>query len=129
MSVSAADFHEFARRVLKVASSEIDHRCAVSRLYYAAYHASRGRLEQPGSPISPVRGHSEFCNQLMREQDRSELRRLGVALNLLRQQRNAADYALQREFGASESSTAIGAYGNAIRLLELALPLGPVFRG
>lgn len=120
MSVNAEDFHTFARRTWDGARAEIDHRNAVSRLYYAAYHACTDGLRAKGHNLRPEIGHYEFCQDLLSRPVGSVLRNLGLALDNLRQRRNAADYAIRIDFPPSATNSAFGAYGNVMRLLKLA---------
>lgn len=117
MAVTAADFYQFARRIADTATAEIDHRNAISRVYYAGYHAAMAVVARAGTPFTPEKGHSEFCAQLLAQPKGSPLRSLGFALNYLRQSRNAADYGLNRHFGANDTATAFGGYSNVMRLL------------
>ncbi len=100
MSVTSLDFLEFAKRLSKVATTEIDYRNVVSRLYYAAYHESVTWLHRASSPIAVTAdiGHKQFCDLLLHHPVGSTARQLGVALNNLRQRRNSADYGLNAEF-------------------------------
>lgn len=118
MSVSAGDFHEFAQRIAKGATREIDLRNAVSRIYYAAYHECVARLASQGGNIDLRAGHAEFSAQLRSQPADSPLRRLGVALDHLRHRRNIADYGLNRDFAAGEVNTAFGAYNNIKQFLK-----------
>lgn len=118
MTVTAADFHAAALRLFQNATLEIDHRNAISRLYYAAYHACLLLVSDRVPGFRPHPGHSQFCNQLMSEPAGSPMRRLGIALNHLRQQRNAADYTLNRDFNPTDTRTAFGAYDNVVRAPE-----------
>lgn len=61
-------------------------------------------------------GHFDFCNYLLKQERGTPRRALGTALNHLRQQRNAADYTLQRDFGA---------YDNGMRFLASGLTEAP----
>ena len=123
MSVTALDFYTFAKRIADSAAGEIDHRNAISRVYYAAYHECPSRLSKLDASFRAEQGHSEFCGQLMRSPARDPKRALGVALNFLRQHRNVADYALQgRSFNATDTKTAFGAYDNVIKLLASVAP-------
>lgn len=122
MSVTPADFYQFAQKIAGAAQFEIDHRNAISRTYYAAYHTCLLRVLQKAEALKPESGHSEFCRQLMSQPQGSALRRVGIALNFLRQHRNGADYALEREFVVSDTNTAFGAYRNVITALDSALP-------
>lgn len=125
MTVAAGDFYEFAQRIWKSASCEIDHRNAISRVYYAGYHRCMARLTDQGRGFTPETGHFAFCSQLLAHPAGSPLRALGVALNHLRHQRNAADYVLNRDFRPGDTQTAFGAYGNVVRLLEAINPANP----
>lgn len=125
MSVTPGDFHQFAQRIAAAATCEIDHRNAISRTYYAAYHAGALRFGEPSARehgINVQVGHVEFCNQLTQKSMGSPLRQLGVALNHLRQRRNAADYILGRDFTQHDVRIEFGAYGNVLKLLDQVLP-------
>jgi hypothetical protein len=121
MSVTAADFHEFAVRIAE-AGKEIDFRNAISRTYYAAFHACLPRFASGSDGVDPRIGHAAFTGWLQNHAASTPIRRLGVHLNLLRQQRNAADYTLRRDFKRFDVETAFGVYGNVMRLLEQAAP-------
>lgn len=121
MSVTAADFQAFAVRIAD-AGNEIDFRNAISRSYYAAFHACLPKFVSGDGGLDQRIGHTAFTAWLQGHAAGTPTRRLGVALNFLRQQRAAADYTLNRDFKHSDVETVFGAYGNVMHLLEQAAP-------
>jgi len=117
LSITAADFYDSAKRMAASAVAEIDQRNAISRAYYGAFHHCLFHLA-PGGEVRADIGHSDFCRHLLSHPAGSARRKLGMALNHLRQQRNAADYTLNRDFVATDVTTAFGAYDNVIRFLR-----------
>ena len=101
MSVNAADIYHLAAQLSKGAT-EAELRSAVSRAYYAAYHACLAwhkNLPSPGSNSGPAGGvHQELCNRLKNPAPEvspdlmKSSRRLSVMLSVLRSQRGLADY-------------------------------------
>lgn len=67
MPVCSQDIFESAQRVSAIGSHEADYRCAISRLYYAGYHACNdfhNNLTTPGVSKQDVGVHENLVNQL-----------------------------------------------------------------
>ncbi|HEY8506037.1 MAG TPA: HEPN domain-containing protein [Gemmataceae bacterium] len=91
------DFLALASR-LAAGSAEAEWRTAVSRAYYAAFHAARRLLSELGFRVPRAdRAHSYL---FLRLQNCGEpaVQQAGIALTHLRQTRNHADYDLHRSF-------------------------------
>jgi hypothetical protein len=117
LSVTPVDFFASAQRLATGSTFEMDRRNAISRVYYAAFHDCLLKLA-PSGEVAPDIGHFDFCQHLLSQPPSSPRRKLGIALNHLRQQRNAADYTLNRDFAQTDVVTAFGAYDNVIRFLK-----------
>ena len=122
MSVTAADFYSFAVRIAEAGSTEIEFRNAASRTYYAAFHSCLPRFSDEKDGVDPRIRHADFCQWLKGHAASSPRRQLGFALDYLRQQRNVADYAIDRPFRKADTHTVFSAYGNVLKFLELAAP-------
>jgi uncharacterized protein (UPF0332 family) len=59
MTVRAEDFREVARLLMRQESSEACERSAISRAYYAAFHAARAYCESTGTAIPRHNPHVE----------------------------------------------------------------------
>src|SRR5437879_2622057 len=92
--MNGRDFLSIAR-ILASMSEESAWRSAVSRAYYAAFHAVRDFLESLGFALPPdEKAHAYLWLRLQNCGD-SALENAGKTLNFLRRHRTQADYNLQ----------------------------------
>lgn len=104
MSSSFIDFLNFAKSLTD--NTEINHRNASSRAYYAAYHKC---IESFGKVYDPtVKGgaHEQMIKYLLKGRDKSEIS-IGHQMNHIKSQRVLADYELTADFSKQESESAI----------------------
>lgn len=115
MSIDHHDLLGLARELCD-GSTEAHWRSAVSRAYYGAYHACdqwHGRLPAPGSDIGPKGGvHQTLINRLrnpapeVKGAERALSKTLATVLEVLRVQRNCADYDLSEHVDATAARNA-----------------------
>lgn len=119
MSIEPRHFHEVAT-LLADGSDEAAWRSAVSRAYYAAYHACdawHDRLPLPGSVVGEGGSHQQLCSRLKNPAPGTEAeaarrsRLLGQQLNALRARRKLADYLLQDSIDQHEAKTMCATVG------------------
>lgn len=106
MSVSELDLIELARALHEHAEQEVDHRAAISRAYYAAYHRCEdfhSQLPYPGkeSRDSKAGVHDRLIHRLSNPTVTNEALSmhscaLGQKLQTLKKRRYEADYLLRR---------------------------------
>lgn len=107
MSVSTDDFLEQAFRLLEGAN-EIDHRSAISRGYYAAYHRAletAARLCLPGTHRNEAGVHEKLI--LRFEAQGKGLKKIARRLRDNKRARAAADYDIRDILPASEAALAV----------------------
>ena len=103
MSVSTDDFLEQAFRLMEGAN-EIDHRSAISRGYYAAYHSAletAARLCLPSTQRSDVGVHEKLI--LRFESQGKGLKKIARRLRDNKRARAAADYDIRDILPISEA--------------------------
>jgi uncharacterized protein (UPF0332 family) len=102
MSVEKEDFLEFAKNLSE--DSEINLRNAVSRTYYAAYHACSEIYRPNGVQNGGV--HKHLVDSLKKSPD-SHDRKIGFILDQLRLLRISADYFLAETLSIEDKKLAI----------------------
>ncbi|MFP4146597.1 MAG: hypothetical protein ACLFSI_02660 [Halorhodospira sp.] len=110
MPVSPNDLEAFARSLAESEPGEAGQRCAVSRLYYSAYHRAlplRDHLEPPsrapkGLHDALIRRLTEAHHPDISKGTRKKIRAVGYALKRMKRDRVTADYFLDEEVGAAE---------------------------
>jgi hypothetical protein len=95
-------------------------RLAVSRAYYAAFHVARELQDDLGFAVP--RGERAHGHLWLRPSNcgDSPMATTGAALNTLRQDRNAADYDLQRPLSQANATRSVRAAEQTILLLGAA---------
>ena len=103
MSTAPLDLLNNAKLIRANQADEAAHRAAISRAYYAAYHAARGfhiSLPSPGRLIRANGRHEQLVEQLQNptiattDARHIKSRRIGFILRDLLRQRITADYFL-----------------------------------
>jgi hypothetical protein len=111
MSVSPHDICQVADELSK-GTNEAAWRSALSRAYYAAYHACdhwHSQMPVPGSVGGEGGSHQKLCNQLRYSAPGSpdvaarKSRTLGAQLDALRVRRKVADYQLEQQVDQAEA--------------------------
>ena len=93
--MNGRDFLSLARRLV-LESTEAAWRSAVSRAYYAAFHVARELLEDFHFRVPrPEQAHKSLAYRLSNCGD-PQIQQAGSDLDVLRDLRNQADYALRR---------------------------------
>lgn len=117
MSVSEFDLIDLARALHKHAEEEVDHRAAIGRAYYAAYHRCEdfhSQLPYPGK--EPRDGKAGVHDRLIHRLSNPTVtdaalsahsRALGHKLQTLKKRRYEADYLLRRTISSKVAELAI----------------------
>lgn len=84
------DYLDLAERLATDHATEADLRSAISRAYYAAYHAAAGFVRTRGL-LTTTHTHEKVWRTLTNDPD-PYLARIGIRGNQLRQARTKADY-------------------------------------
>lgn len=116
MSIQASDLL-VCSQALCSAGTEAEHRAAISRGYYGAYHATRGWYAaklQPGHNAGPTGGmHQKFVNELKNPASaqadnlKTLSRTVGAMLDVIRLSRTRADYSLEEDVKQADASNAL----------------------
>ncbi|NYT61267.1 hypothetical protein H0A66_02850 [Alcaligenaceae bacterium] len=116
MSISERDLIDLAKASYEYAQDEVDHRSAISRAYYAAYHRCldfHSRLPYGGKEPRGGGGvHDKLIHRLKNPTITNEALsaqscELGHKLQTLKMRRNVADYRLERTVRPEESELTI----------------------
>lgn len=113
MAVTPGDLLGLAD-VLSRELTEVAWRASISRSYYAAHHAARGKLEDRYGDLGAVNAHHRVC-KAYRDATRTHLQRLGEQLRRLQLMREDADYVLAGDFPTQHDAE--DAHERAARLL------------
>jgi uncharacterized protein (UPF0332 family) len=123
--MNARDFLNVAYELLE-GNHEAHWRTAVSRAYYAAFHAARDLLVQCGFTVPrEERAHTHLRMRLMNS-GHPDVAQAGTWLNDLRSDRNYADYDFEGALKHADAVEAVQAADDAIQLLEEAAALPTV---
>ncbi|MCC6418055.1 MAG: HEPN domain-containing protein [Gemmataceae bacterium] len=95
---------------------EAEWRSAVSRGYYAAFHAARALLRQCGFEVPQGEQVHGYLWLRLSNSGHPDVQKAGTDLKLLRQERNWADYDLDRE---RTHATAVGYVEHAEAIFDL----------
>ena len=113
------DFLTLARRLAREAT-EADWRTAIGRAYFAAFHVARNLLEGMGFDVPHAdRAHGHLWLRLSNCGD-AQIQSAGGRLNVLRSDRNRADYDLWRFIRQNEADKCIDLAELIILALDLA---------
>jgi uncharacterized protein (UPF0332 family) len=115
--MNVKDFLAVADELLD-GSTEASWRSAVSRAYYAAFHAARDLLRRCGFSIPRADQAHAYPWLRLANCGRIDVQSAGAELHELRQARNWADYDLDRPFGHLHAANQVGAATDLIRLLD-----------
>jgi len=101
---------------------EIDYRNAVSRAYYAAYHACKTLAGPPPRRSNRSTGAHDWLVSELKEWPRSDetflqFRQIGTLLEIAKDQRRDADYRLDQEFSAVQYEEAVKHVRNILQRL------------
>lgn len=116
MSVSECDLIDLARASYEHAQDEVDHRSAISRAYYAAYHRCvdfHSRLPYGGKEPRGGGGiHEKLIYRLMNptvadKHLSNQSRELGHKLQTLKMRRVIADYRLGKTVRAKDAELSV----------------------
>ena len=90
------EFYRFGLRLAGSASTEVERRTVVNRLYYGLHHEAYGRYfrENPNDPPLPPNGRHTALIQRFRGKPGSVERDIARMLDHVRQMRNVCDYEL-----------------------------------
>lgn len=91
-----------------IAKSETDHRVVCCRAYYAAYHACRNILNVSPVPKDKLQGgiHKRYVAALKSNSDK-KIQSIGRKLDIVRVERQRADYELHDNFSRGNMTQAI----------------------
>jgi uncharacterized protein (UPF0332 family) len=117
--ITGRDFLDLARR-LAAGSTEADWRTAISRAYYAAFHAARQLMQDLGFTVP--RGDQAHRHLWLRLSNCGDatVRSAGANLDALRRERNRADYDLALSVRQPEALKLILSAEQIIRALDAA---------
>lgn len=134
MAISSADLYQFAKQMAVDSSGETQLRAAISRAYYAAFHAAEPFAEMlPRSAVCPASvyrvTHAELIERLREwkvDGINSDLSQFAASKSQLwrtveaaRDLRIKADYRLSSAITLAEAQTAIARVGLVLRHMEL----------
>ncbi len=123
--MKARDFLNVAYELLE-GNHESHWRSAVSRAYYAAFHAARDLLVQCGFTVpQEERAHAYLRMRLMNS-GHPDVVQAGKWLDDLRKVRNRADYDLDHDFEHADAVNRVQQAADTLRLLEEAAALPTV---
>lgn len=119
MSVAPQELLESAKLIHSQITNEAGHRAAISRAYYASFHAARGfhaALPSPGSVDVANGAHEQLAEQLQNptvpttDSRHLSSRRIGVILKDFLRRRIVADYRVAQVVPdtAADEALAIG---------------------
>jgi uncharacterized protein (UPF0332 family) len=113
------DFLTLAQ-TLALATAEAAWRTAVSRAYYASFHVARHLLQALGFTVPHAdRAHAYLWLRLQNCGD-PQVEAAAADLNVLRRDRNSADYDLRRPMRQAVARTQVQAAERIIQVLEAA---------
>ena len=95
-------------------------RSAVSRGYYAAFHAARELLHDLGFAVPRAERAHAYLWLRLSNCGAPPVKKSGAALNTLRQDRNGADYELQRPLSQANALRSVRVAEQIILLLDAA---------
>lgn len=123
MAVIPQTLLEAAQTLLK-GGTEVDHRNATSRAYYAAYHACKPIGKSLGLQEDTTQSvHRELIEVLKQSRDRGH-RSLAYMLDESRRLRNQADYAIEMDFRKDDAATALRQCASILEKASTLLPAG-----
>lgn len=112
--------HEFLKlaQELQSAPTEVRWRTAVSRAYYASFHAARRLLRGWGFQIGTAdQAHAGIARRLAASKH-ADLEKASHELSELRSKRNVADYDLDRAFLQDLAVKCVSAAGLVLNILD-----------
>ncbi|TKU47851.1 hypothetical protein FDW94_07185 [Citrobacter sp. wls757] len=133
MSIEFCEFIKVAKRNISDDQGEIGVRTAVSRGYYAMYHACLN-LSGPVPRSHPLNGtfkggtHSRLaqymteCSKLISSTNEMEVRKLGVKLKMYHKYRCDADYELSKNINEKYAEIVIAEAENIAESVRLVSP-------
>lgn len=128
MSVRPRDLLDSARRILEAQASESDCRAAISRGYYAAYHAARNfhnSLPSPGRLQYANGLHEQLCERLTLPTIPStnnrhlQSRRIGTILTDALRDRVLADYRIEETVTPNDAQRTLEKSDKILKLLNI----------
>jgi uncharacterized protein (UPF0332 family) len=123
--MNGRDFLRVAR-ALAAAGGEAEHRSAVSRAYYAAFHAARDLMSQLRFSVPRADRAHEYLYRRLNNCGVRSVVAAGRDLHLLRGQRNHADYDVGLVVPAKAATDSLADAGAIIRTLDALSPLDRV---
>ncbi len=123
--MKARQFLEVAAELLEGAH-EGHWRSAVSRAYYATFHASRDLLVQCRFTVPETERAHAYLRMRLMNSGHPDVVQAGKRLDDLRKTRNRADYDLHHDFDHTDAVDSFQRAEDAVRLLEEALALPTV---
>lgn len=128
MSVRPRELLDSARRIYEAQTSESDCRAAISRAYYAAYHAARvfhASLPTPGRLQYANGLHEQLCEKLtlptIPSTDSRNLlsRKIGTILTDALRGRVLADYRIEEPVSPEDAKRILEKCNQILKLLNL----------
>jgi len=104
--IEPSEFLTVARKLSAPGTGEAEHRTAISRAYYAAYHeAAQKYAIRKNLPLSDslFENHQKFIHELRSQKTSSVARTIGNQLQSLKKDRVLADYKLKASVTASSA--------------------------
>jgi uncharacterized protein (UPF0332 family) len=115
--MNARDFLQTAWSLLEE-DQEAAWRSAVSRAYYAAFHVARQLLMGQGFRVPRADQAHAYLWFRLSNGGQVDVQNAGIQLGFLRQERNKADYDLERAFDPKSASDRVQMATDIIRLLD-----------
>jgi uncharacterized protein (UPF0332 family) len=117
--MDARDFLEVAWSLLE-GNGEAEWRSAVSRAYYAAFHVARQLLIQCGFAVPRADQAHAYLWLRLSNAGHPDVQHAGAQLGFLRQERNRADYDIQRPLDQTSAIDRVQMAADVIELLDAA---------
>jgi uncharacterized protein (UPF0332 family) len=117
--MDAGDFLVVADKP-SLAATEADWRSAVSRAYYAAFHVARGLLASCRFKIPRSEKAHVFLAFRLSNSGDPTVQSAGDNLDLLRTERNRADYELSYFYSQAQASAQVRIAEDVVRILKVA---------
>jgi len=115
--MTGRDFLAVAKQ-LAAGGTEAEWRSAVSRAYYATFHAARELLEELSFAVPRADRAHAYLSRRLANCGEAQTRRAGTDLNALRGDRNQADYDLNRPVTAQLAALQVRVAEQVVRFLQ-----------
>ena len=120
MAVTPAMILASARAMCEGGDAEVDWRNAISRAYYAAYHACRDLAQwiDPLADLSTPSAHQDVAEILLQGRGGKDARAVSYQLSNCRRMRNRADYDLETDIDQGACRAVLETCGRVFERVE-----------